>query len=424
MSKGTRHPHPRPPAKAAARPPAKPPVESAASAPARPSRRLLLAGAAAVVCGGAGYAAVSWLARPEAPKGPQVLAGDGKNGPAGMAWVPAGEFLMGSDSRMAQPNEKPAHKVRVHGFWMDQHHVTNAEFRRFVEATGYRTTAELKPDWETLKPQLPPGTPRPSDEVLVAGAMVFVGTPAVVDYSDVTRWWRFVPGADWRHPNGPDSHIEGKDDHPVVQVSYEDALAYAKWADKRLPTEAEWEFAARGGLEQATYVWGEDFAPSDKQMANVWQGQQQRRFPVVSAKAGGALGTSPAGTFPANGYGLYDMTGNAWQWAADWYRADQFRRQAAQVQAGNTLDNPAGPQDSFDPSEPGVPVDAPKRVTRGGSFLCNEDFCQSYRPSARRGTDPYTSMSHIGFRLAMDADAWQQQQKQRAASAAGVSRVG
>nr|WP_061503881.1 formylglycine-generating enzyme family protein [Ramlibacter tataouinensis] len=337
------------------------------------------------------------------PARPAVVIGDGTQGPAGMAWVPGGEFLMGSDHKLAQPNERPAHKVRVQGFWMDTHHVTNAQFRAFVQATGYVTTAERKPDWATIAPQLPPGTPRPPEAALMAGAMVFVGTPYVVDYADTARWWRYVTGANWRHPQGPGSGIEGKEQHPVVQVSYEDALAYAQWDGKRLPTEAEWEFAARGGLEQATYAWGEEFAPGKQQMANVWQGQQSRPFPVVSAKAGGAAGTSPAGTFPANGYGLYDMTGNAWQWVADWYRADQFRIES---RSGRLPENPQGPAASWDPGEPGVPEAAPKRVTRGGSFLCNEDFCLSYRPSARRGTDPYTSMSHLGFRLVMTDAAW------------------
>ena len=389
--------------------------QAAAPAPSSARRRNLLVGAAVVACAAVGYGGAMWFSAGSGNKSPQVRLGDGRGGPEGMAWVPGGEFLMGSDSRMAQANEKPAHPARVHGFWMDRQHVTNAQFRRFVEATGYRTTAELPPDWDTIKVQVPPGTPRPPDSAMVAGAMVFVGTPAVVDYSDFSRWWRYVPGADWRHPSGPGSSIEGKDDHPVVQVSYADALAFAQWAGKRLPTEAEWEFAARGGLEQATYAWGEEFAPGKQQMANVWQGQQPRQFPVVSAKAGGAAGTSPGGTFPANGYGLYDMTGNAWQWVADWYRADQFQREA---KAGAPVDNPRGPQDSFDPSEPGVPLNAPKRVTRGGSFLCNEDYCMSYRPSARRGTDPYTSMSHLGFRLVMDEAAWKERQKTRAAATA------
>lgn len=333
-----------------------------------------------------------------------IRAGDGTEAPLGMVHIPGGEFLMGSDSKLAQPNEKPAHKVRVHGFWMDQHHVTNVEFRKFVGATGYVTTAERPPEWETLKVQLPPGTPRPPASALVPGGMVFVGTMRPVPLDDYSRWWEYVPGADWRHPGGPGTSIEGKDNHPVVQVSYEDAQAYAKWAGKRLPTEAEWEFAARGGLEQATYAWGDKFAPQGKQMANVWQGQREETFPVVSAKAGGALGTSPAGTFPPNGYGLSDMTGNAWQWVADWYRADQFRREAA---AGGVPQDPQGPSASWDPDEPGVPFNAPRRVARGGSFLCNEDYCLSYRPSARRGTDPYSSMSHLGFRLVMDEPKWE-----------------
>ena len=233
--------------------------------------------------------------------------------------------------------------------------------------------------------------------------MVFAGTDQPVPLEDYSRWWRYVPGANWKHPLGPQSTLDGKDDHPVVQVTYEDAERYAKWAGKRLPTEAEWEFAARGGLDQKTYAWGNEFAPDGKQMANVWQGQQRQPFPVLSPKGGGAIGTSPVGTFPPNAYGLVDMTGNAWQWVADWYRADQFRREAA---LGRVIANPHGPSDSWDPADAGVPIDAPKRVTRGGSFLCNEDYCLSYRPSARRGTDPYNGMSHLGFRLAMDESAW------------------
>jgi formylglycine-generating enzyme required for sulfatase activity len=231
--------------------------------------------------------------------------------------------------------------------------------------------------------------------------MVFVGTKQPVPLDDYSQWWRYTPGADWKHPQGAKSSLRDKDDHPVVQVSYEDALAYAKWIGKRLPTEAEWEFAARGGLEQATYAWGDDFEPAGKTMLNFWD-TQKRPFPVVSPKAGGATGTSPVETFPANGYGLYDMTGNAWQWVADWYRADYFKM----LSYSKLVDNPRGPADSWDPADRGVPVNAPKRVTRGGSFLCNVDYCLSYRPSARRGTDPYNPMSHLGFRLVMDAAAW------------------
>jgi sulfatase modifying factor 1 len=373
-------------------------------------RRWLLWGALLVILPACVGAAVSWAVSSRATAHVQVVYGDGAHGPLGMAWIPGGKFLMGSDYKLAQANERPAHDVQVHGFWMDRYHVTNAQFRKFVKATGYVTTAERKPDWETLRVQLPPGTPRPPDSAMVAGAMVFVGTSEAVPLEDYSRWWRYVPGANWQHPSGPDSSIEGKDDHPVVQVSYEDAQAYAKWVGKRLPTEAEWEFAARGGLDQATYAWGNQFAPGGKQMANVWQGQQPQSFPIVNPKAGGAVGTSPVGTFPANGYGLSDMTGNAWQWVADWYRADQFRREAS---TGGVIENPVGPSDSWDPADPGVPVDAPKRVTRGGSFLCNETYCLSYRPSARRGTDPYNSMSHLGFRLVMDQDRWADMHKQQ-----------
>ena len=360
-------------------------------------RRWLLGGGVALAAAGI----TGWRALRSAPARPAVVLGDGVNGPQGMAWVPGGTFLMGSDHPLAQPNERPAHPVRVQGFWMDTAHVTNDQFAAFVRETGYVTTAERKPDWDTIRVQLPPGTPRPPDAVLVPGAMVFVGTSAPVRLDDYAQWWRYVPGADWRHPQGPGSSIDGKGDHPVVQVSHEDALAYARWAGKRLPTEAEWEFAARGGLEQATYAWGDEVRPGGELQANYWD-TRSRPFPVVSAQTGGAAGTLPVKTFPANGYGLHDMTGNAWQWVADWYRADQFARESAGGGRG-PVENPPGPARSFDPDEPGVPADAPKRVFRGGSFLCNEDYCLSYRPSARRGSDPHSPMSHVGFRLVRDS---------------------
>jgi formylglycine-generating enzyme len=331
-----------------------------------------------------------------------VVIGDGEHGPRDMAWIPGGEFLMGSDHQLAQPNERPTHRVRVHGFWMDRTHVTNAQFREFVEATGYVTTAERKPRWEDLQTQLPAGTPRPPDTALVPGALVFVGTDTPVGLQDVSRWWRFVPGANWQAPSGPGSNIEGKDNHPVVQVSYDDVQAYAKWVGKRLPSEAEWEYAARGGLEQATYAWGENFKPNGQTMANIWDVSARGRFPVVNPKAGGAAGTMRVGTFPPNGYGLVDMTGNAWQWTADWYRADYFQMEVQQF-GTNLIDNPQGPQDSWDPDDSMAIPEAPRRVIRGGSFLCNVEYCLSYRPSARRGNDPLNPMSHIGFRLVKDA---------------------
>ncbi|MES2148977.1 MAG: formylglycine-generating enzyme family protein [Pseudomonadota bacterium] len=383
-------------------------------------RTLLLAGCGALAAGSGFAVARQWAAgragatgkaagasvqpAAEAPlqrTAPAIVRGNGVHGPRGMVWVPAGRFMMGSDSKLAQLNEKPAHPVSVGGFWIDETHVTNDQFAAFVAATAYVTTAERKPRWEDLKVQLPPDTPQTAPALLLPGAMVFVGTERQVDLRDWSQWWQFVPGANWRHPQGPRSSIDGKGAHPVVQVSHADALVYAKWAGKRLPTEAEWEFAARGGLEQATYGWGEEFAPDGQRMANVWQGQGGV-FPVLGrgavrrgAKAAGLVGTMPARSFPANGYGLYDMTGNAWQWVADWYRADQFGRHApGQLQA-----DPQGPKASWDPDDTSAAASAPKRVTRGGSFLCNEDYCLSYRPSARRGVDPLNPMSHIGFRL-------------------------
>lgn len=355
-----------------------------------------------------GYGAAELSGKMKRPHAPTVVEGDGIKGPQGMVWIADGEFLMGSDHKLAKLNERPTHRVALKGFWMDRHHVTNAEFRRFVEATGYITTAERKPDWETIKVQVAPGTPRPPESAFVPGAMVFIGTEQPVRLDDWSQWWTFVPGADWKHPRGPATDIAGKDNHPVVQVSYEDALAYARWAGKRLPTEAEWEFAARGGLEQATYAWGDEFKPGGRAMANTWN-TEERSFPVVSPKAGGAVGTSPIGTFPANGYGLYDMTGNAWQWTADWYRADYFLMQSKT----EVTSNPQGPADSYDPEDRIAPANAPKRVTRGGSFLCNVDYCLSYRPSARRGNDPFNPMSHIGFRLVMTPEQWEARKADR-----------
>lgn len=324
----------------------------------------------------------------------QIIIGNEKNGHKGMIWIPGGEFLMGSNNPFSKPNERPAHKVRIDGFWIDITDVTNAQFAAFVKATGYVTTAEKKPDWKTIIVQLPPGTPKPPEKKLVPGAMVFVGTKNPVPLDDSSRWWKFIPGANWRHPQGPNSSIVGKDNYPVVQVSYEDALAYAKWAGKRLPTEAEWEFAARGGLEQATYVWGDEFKPQGKSMANTFAGKE---FPVTDSTEKAKIGTTKVASYPPNGYGLYDMSGNVWQWVSDKYREDAFSLEAQ----GLEPINPQGPSDSYDSTDRYAPATAPKRVIRGGSFLCDKNFCMSYRPSARRGADPYNPMQHIGFRLVM-----------------------
>jgi formylglycine-generating enzyme required for sulfatase activity len=304
--------------------------------------------------------------------------------PAGMVWVPGGDFTMGSDD-YGMDNERPSRRVRVDGFWMDEHDVTNGEFRRFVDATHYVTTAERKPDWEEMRKQLPPGSPKPDENKFVPGSLVFTPPAKAVPLDNLSGWWKWVPGANWRHPAGSESNIDGKDDYPVVQVSWDDAVAYAHWAGKRLPTEAEWEFAARGGLERKRFAWGDEFRPGGKHMANTWQGQ----FPVKDIAEDGFAGTSPVKSFPPNGYGLYDMAGNVWQWCSDWYRADEHARRASEISV-----NPSGPSSTFDPADPY----SPRRVIKGGSFLCNVSYCESYRPSARRGTPPDTGSSHVGFR--------------------------
>src|SRR5258706_14642299 len=243
---------------------------------------------------------------PDEPSRGQTL----NQAPPGMVWIPGGTFLMGTNDKESFPNERPAHFVRVQGFWMEEHDVTNAEFSKFIEATGYVTTAEHKIVWEDLKKELAPGTSKPDDSNLAPGALVFTPTSGPVPLNDLSVWWRWVHGANWRHPEGPATSIEGREQHPVVQVSWHDAVAYAQWAGKRLPTEAEWEFAARGGLESKRFVWGDDFQPGGKHMANTWQGL----FPVQNSGEDGFVGTSPVGSFQANGYGLYDMAGDSWQW--------------------------------------------------------------------------------------------------------------
>jgi formylglycine-generating enzyme len=309
--------------------------------------------------------------------------------PPGMAWVPGGEFTMGTDDPEAAAAERPAHRVRVDGFWMDVNEVTNAEFAKFVAATGYKTTAERPVDWETLRKELPPGTPKPPEEKLAPGSLVFFPPEHAVALDDQTAWWRWVSGANWRHPEGPSGTIEGKDADPVVQVSWDDASAYATWASKRLPTEAEWEFAARGGLDGRKYAWGDQFQPGDRPLANTWQGH----FPEKNTREDGFDRLAPARSFPPNAYGLHDMIGNVWEWCGDWYRPDAYRG------AGSTvLVNPTGPDAGFDPNEPYQP----KRVTRGGSFLCSPNYCSNYRPSARRGTAVDSGMSHLGFRCVRD----------------------
>jgi formylglycine-generating enzyme len=315
-----------------------------------------------------------------------------RDGPAGMVWIPAGEFDMGSTHTLARPDEQPVHRVRVDGFWMDATEVTNAQFAAFVEATGYLTVAERPIDWEELKKQLPPGTPKPHDSQLQPGSLVFTPPAHPVDLRQSHRWWTWTIDANWRRPEGPGSSLEGREDHPVVHVAHEDAAAYAAWAGKRLPTEAEWEFAARGGLERRANVWGDE--PVDARRANTWQGL----FPSHNTAEDGFARAAPVGSYPANGYGLYDMAGNVWEWCSDRYRPDTYARQVLVSGRGAVIANPAGPERSLDPRNPDAPD---SRVQRGGSFLCNDSYCASYRPSARMAAPPDTGMQHLGFRCVM-----------------------
>jgi len=299
-----------------------------------------------------------------------------------MGWIEGGSFAMGSQDHY--PDEAPVRQVRVDGFWMDRTHVTNAEFGAFVKDTSYVTVAE--------RPLNPADFPGADPFLVQPGSMVFRMTKGPVNLHDISNWWAYVPGAQWRHPEGPGSDLKGRGNHPVVHVAYEDALAYATWAGKDLPTEAEWEYAARGGLAGAEYVWGDELTPGGKIMAKTWQGE----FPWRN-KAGKKLQrTAPVGSYAPNGYGLFDMAGNAWQWTTDWYVAGHGQKKADGSCC--TLDNPRGPAkiESLDPRQPNIPI--PRKVVKGGSFLCAPSYCRRYRPAARHAQQIDTGMSHIGFR--------------------------
>jgi sulfatase modifying factor 1 len=296
-----------------------------------------------------------------------------------MVWIPGGAFMMGSNEHYRE--EAPAHQVTVDGFWMDKYAVTNAEFARFVEATGYVTFCEKLPN--------PDDYPGAKPEMIVAASMLFRKPRQRVDLRNHYNWWTWVPGANWRHPDGPGSSIKGRDRYPVVHVAFEDVEAYAKWAGKELPTEAEWEFAARGGLEGAAYAWGNEFSPGGKLLANTWQGE----FPIENLKLDGFEGIAPVGSFPPNGYGLYEMTGNVWEWTTDWY---EDHHQVEHSCCANLNPRGGDREKSYDPCSPEIKI--PRKVMKGGSYLCAPNYCRRYRPAARMAQPIDTSTGHLGFR--------------------------
>ena len=308
----------------------------------------------------------------------------------GMVWIPGGTFTIGTNDETSYPQERPAHQVSVDGFWIDETEVTNKQFSEFVKTTGYITIAELKPDWEQLKTQVPPGTPKPPDSLLVAGSLVYT-PPAgvVVSLNDYSQWWKWTAGANWQHPEGPDSNIDQRKDHPVVHIAWEDAMAYCQWAKKRLPTEAEWELAARGG-EITQYIWREELSMNGKYVANTFQGS----FPNKELVEDGFSRTAPVKSFPPNAIGLHDMIGNVWEWTSDWYDYNYYQT----LSKNETTKNPTGPERPYDPHEPY----AQKRVMKGGSFLCASNYCVNYRPTARQGTAFDSGSSNVGFRCVKD----------------------
>ena len=307
----------------------------------------------------------------------------------GMVWVPGGTLTMGSDDPGAYAAEKPAVNVSVPGFWMDPTEVTNAQFQKFVTATGYLTVAERPISWDELKKQLPPNTPKLSDEDLAPGSMVFIAPLRPIPLQDLSAWWIWVKGANWMHPEGPESNLEGRENHPVVHVAYEDAVAYATWVGKRLPTEAEWEFAARGGLKGQKFAWGDEFTPDGTYLANTFQGI----FPSKDVGLDGFSSTAPVKSFAPNGYGAYDMIGNVWELTSDWFDALKHARTAGKVAKLDEGINPC-----YNPSNPY----AVERVIKGGSFLCASNYCVNYRPAARQGQAIDSGTSNVGFRLVSD----------------------
>lgn len=308
----------------------------------------------------------------------------------GMVKIPGGTLDMGGDNEQADPNEFPKHKVMISEFWMDETEVTNAQFKAFINATDYITVAERSIDWEELKKELPPGTPKPPDSTLQPGALVFRSTDQPVQLNNPGLWWHWTIGANWRHPEGPGSNLKNKMNHPVVQVAWEDAAAYAKWSGKRLPTEAEWEWASRGGLANAVYPWGTEDVNTGTPKANFWQGL----FPFENKRKDGYLTTAPVKTFPPNGYGLYDMAGNVWEWCYDWFDFDYYKNKEASQK------NNKGPEKGYNPYMPYQQ----EKIIRGGSFLCNDSYCSGYRNSRRMGSSVDTGLNHTGFRCVMNVE--------------------
>lgn len=308
----------------------------------------------------------------------------------GMVWIPAGEFMMGGDNDQARSDEFPKHRVKLNGFYMDETEVTNEQFEKFVNATHYITTAEKDVDWNELKKQLPLNTPKPDSQMLKAASLVFVPTPEPVNLNDYSQWWQWKQGANWRHPQGPESNIIGKEKYPVVQISWDDAIAYCKWVGKRLPTEAEWEFAVRGGQKNTIYSWGNSPIDSNGYKCNYWQGS----FPNQNDTLDKFYGLAPVKSFAPNPYGLYEMSGNVWEWCNDLYNNHYYE----EFEKVKLAINPKGPKKSYDPDEPLVS----KRVMRGGSFLCNESYCSGYRNSSRMKSSQDTGMEHVGFRCVSD----------------------
>ncbi len=377
-------------------------ITSARPSPAtrKPNRRPLLALLAFTL------AAAVWVAKPPSPVKVAVaasplpagfratVANSAKPpgpGPEGMVWIPGGEFSMGSDDptsslcggKDAMPDARPIHRVYVDGFWMDRTEVTNAQFTEFVQATGYVTVAEQPPRAEDF--------PAAPVENLVPGGVVFTPPATAVPLDNHFQWWSYVPGANWRHPTGPASDLAGREKFPVVHVAYADATAYARWAGKRLPTEAEWEFASRGGTAGQLYAWGNELNPGGQWMANIFEG----KFPAKDTGEDGYVGLAPVAQYPANAYGLHDIAGNVWEWTADWYRPDYF----AKLDAAGLARNPQGPAESFDPSEPGTK----KRVHRGGSYLCTDQYCTRYMVGTRGKGEEDTGTNHLGLRCVQAA---------------------